>query len=177
MNTCTYLKNMKACIGVETPNTKKHLKRCSKSSVIKWSENGDNSMYHFIPNCSCPKLERWVMSSVDGEGRIQEPSWTLGWSVRGDSHCGKQTATYIPRTQKFCSLRKRHKHLSVYRATHESALCGIIYSGNGGGGRVGRSLTVLSGEETVNCEGCTRGVPSNHQKPRTQWAQGNNDGP
>ena len=113
MNTCTYFKNTKACIGVETPNTNKHLKRCSKSSVIKWSENGNNGMYHFIPNYSCQKLESWVMSSVDGEGRIQEPSWTVGWSVIVDSHCGKQTAAYIPRTQKFCSLRKRHKHLST----------------------------------------------------------------
>ena len=57
MNTCIYIKNMKACIGVETPNTNKHLKRCSKSSVIKWSKNGNNDMYHFIPNYSCQKLE------------------------------------------------------------------------------------------------------------------------
>lgn len=57
MNTRIYIKNVKACIGVETPNTNKHLKRCSKSSVIKWSENGNNGMYHFIPNYSCQKLE------------------------------------------------------------------------------------------------------------------------
>ena len=66
------------------------------------------------------------MSSVDGEGRIQEPSGTVGWSVKGDRHCGKQTASYIPRTQKLCSLRKRHKHLST--GSHVRVLIAALFT-------------------------------------------------
>ena len=151
-----------------------NMKRCSKSSVIKQAriEITAGTTLHWITLCQ--KLESWVISRVGAEETIQEPSWTVGWSVEGDGLCGKQTATYIPRTQQFCSLRKRHKSLPG------QAWGGSLqhyYQWEWCGEGVGSSLTALSGEETVNWRMHTRGAPSNCQKPWAQCARSHMDGP
>ena len=156
MNIWIYIKNMKACMRVGTQKAHTRLKRCSKSLVMRelrieimvgiTSHRITLTKTRKLGNAKC----KWWWK---GTGTLPNSGSECG----KDKLCGKQPGTYIFMTQQF-SL-ERDLEVSEGHACGCSQQHYLHWGGGGREGWCGRSLSVLTGEDTVNCGGGIGGVP------------------